>query len=100
MDSSGGATLLDSGISAVIGKIQSVFISGQLNVMNSCYSAIPLFRYFIFRVLPTPFPSGAIGEEWSEPRWLIVCACIVPETSALCIILNAKGRRKTEQAWE
>ena len=28
-DSSGGATLLDSGISAMICKVQSVFISGQ-----------------------------------------------------------------------
>ena len=33
-DSSGGATFLDSGISAVIGKVQSVFISGELKVFR------------------------------------------------------------------
>ena len=39
----------------------------------------------LFRVLPTPFPGRAIGEEWSEPKWLIVRAwylklvrCVVP----------------------
>ena len=86
MDSSGGATLLDSGISAVIGKVkvQSIFISDQLNIIH----VIPLFPYFVISYSAfyrLPFQ----GEEWSEPRWLIVCACIVPETSALCIILNA-----------
>ena len=38
--SSGRATLLDSDISAVIGEVQGVFISGQLKV-------IPLFRYSV-----------------------------------------------------
>ena len=37
-DSSGGATFLDSGISAVIGKVQSVFISGELKVFRLPYS--------------------------------------------------------------
>ena len=49
-DSSAGATSLDNGTSAMIGKVQSVFISGQVKV-------IPLFRYSaipLFRVLPTP----------------------------------------------
>ena len=53
--SSGKATLLDSGVSAVIGKIQSIFIFGQLKV-------IPLFRNAVFHFLPVPI-SGGISDK-------------------------------------
>ena len=57
--SSGGATLLDSGISAVIGKAQSVLISSQLKVIPLvCYSVI---LYCILWTLQVTLQVACLG---------------------------------------
>ena len=47
-----------------VGKVQSIF-SLPVNKKLLHYSVIPLFRYSVFRVLPTPLTNESMGS-WSE----------------------------------
>ena len=70
----------------MIGKVQSVFISGQLKVIPLFhYSVIPLFHYSVFRILLTP-ASGRQRPSYQE-LFVILLSKRVCARGCLCMQL-------------